>query len=174
MANSANITQDYLRSILDYSPDTGIFVWKERTNVPCYWNPKHAGKIAGSIPTKISPAINIKIDKKLYYAHQLAWLYMFGEFVKDLDHKNNIKHDNRISNLRKATRSQQVANTRKRSDNKSGLKGVQWHKAGKKWQARVRVNGIDVFREMYDCPAAAWIAYQIASSKIQGEYARAF
>lgn len=68
--------------------------------------------------------------------HQLAWFLTYGEAILDLDHINQVKTDNSISNLRKATRQQQTFN----SVQYENAKGYGWHKRIKKWLASIRVN----------------------------------
>jgi succinyl-CoA synthetase alpha subunit len=81
------------------------------------------------------------LDGKLYKAHQLAWLYTHGVFAKELDHINQIRNDNRINNLRMASRSMQMHNAGMLKNNTSGAKGVSYHTASKKWHARIWVDG---------------------------------
>ena len=117
---SQELTQDYLKSILHYDPDTGIFRWAKRRAT---WIP--AGTIAGSTCEK-GYAI-IVINYKIYRAHRLAWLYMTGSHPPEfIDHINLDRKDNRFCNLRLSTRAQNMQNFRIRPDNKSGVKGVYW------------------------------------------------
>ena len=113
------ITQEYLKSILDYNLDTGIFTWKvnksKRSNI---------GDVAG---WSYNGYVSIEIDNKPYKAHRLAWLYVYGEIPKNLiDHVNNNRADNRISNLRKATYQENSENYKTPKTNKSGVKNVSW------------------------------------------------
>lgn len=71
-------------------------------------------------------------------AHRLAWLWVHGELPEhEIDHKNQIRSDNRIGNLRSATSKQNKENAPKRSSNTSGHKGVHWDKTRDKWMAFV-------------------------------------
>jgi len=88
--------------LLTYDPYTGLFTWL----VDAYSN-KVKGKIAGSIKEGY---INISIDRKLYRAHRLAWLYVNGVFPSEIDHINRVKSDNRICNLREVSRSENCQN----------------------------------------------------------------
>ena len=119
------LTLQRLKERLSYNPDTGIFVWNATK--------KQAG-------TKNSRYIQIAVDKKIYYAHRLAWFYVFGCFPElSIDHINNDKKDNRLANLRLVTVSQNNQNRGKQSNNTSGYKGVSWAKKSQKWEACIKI-----------------------------------
>jgi hypothetical protein len=129
------LTQDILKSVLRYGPETGHFTWLVKTN-----NNMEQGMRAGHLLK--SGYIAISIGSKLYRAHNLAWLYMTGEWpLNEVDHKNRCGADNWWKNLRPATHSQNMQNTKVRSDNKSGIKGVAWCESEGKWRSNVSVNG---------------------------------
>ena len=95
-ATAETLTQEYLKSILDYDLDTGIFTWKinkaKRTKI---------GDIAG---WSYNGYREIEINDKKYKAHRLAWLYVYGEMPNKLiDHIDGNRSNNKISNLREAT-----------------------------------------------------------------------
>jgi hypothetical protein len=84
-----DITAEFVRSVLDYNPETGVFVWKKRNNLPPRangWNTKYAGTVAGR--KKISTSyLELAINGRFYSLHRLAWLYMTGEWPKhEIDH----------------------------------------------------------------------------------------
>lgn len=143
------LTQKYLKELLHYNPNTGIFTWKVAKN-------SHAkvGDIAGY--KKISDLyIAIKIDSKKYFAHRLAFLYVYGNFPKrNIDHINHIRDDNRIINLREVTHSENQRNSKKRKDNKSGFTGVCRGNNKNKWVAQIKANGkvkhLGIFRDKKD------------------------
>jgi hypothetical protein len=174
MSKWTNITQEYLFSILDYDKNTGFFTWKHRNNVGSAWNTRYAYKIAGGLnPT--DGYWYIAINKKLHSAHRLAWIYCYGDNPKEhLDHINLDKKDNKIENLRIASVINNSWNIGKKTNNKLGLKGVSRHSYGHKWQVFIVVNKERNYLGLYDCPAAASFAYQIASDIHFGEFARAF
>lgn len=132
------LTQKYVKSILDYDPETGIFKWKYRSNMRKCWNNRLAEKITGC---KGKAAILLRIDDALYKAHRIAWLYVYGKFPKKhIDHIDMDITNNRISNLRLATRSQNQCNRGVQSNNTSGHKGVSFDKKQKKWHAYIKIN----------------------------------
>jgi len=85
---------------------------------------------------------------KRIFMHQ----FIMGDYPKDkpeIDHKNADKLDNRHENLAFCTSSENRANRRKYRNNKSGYQGVQWHKQGKKWMARVYINKISYYLGLF-------------------------
>lgn len=120
----------------------------------------------GNVPSGEYPAI--RIDGKTVYLHRLAFFCMTGEWpLAQVDHINGDKKDARWINLRLATAAQNKANESLRSTNTSGLKGVSWHKG--KWRAYVGADHLGLF----ECPAAAHLAYLVEAKKRYGEFARA-
>lgn len=89
-----------------------------------------------------------------------------------VDHKNGDGLDNRRANLRAANQSQNTANTRLRSDNKSGLRGVSWRKANNCWCAQIRIDGKTLWLGLFSTREAAARAYDVAALQIFGEFAR--
>ncbi len=159
------LTQVYLRSILEYDSTGGVFRWKEdrRRGIK--------GRIAGTLRDK--GAIRILIDGKGYYAHRLAWLYMYGQWPKDqIDHKDLNRANNAISNLREASNGQNQANSRKYKNNKSGYKGVHYKKKIRRWIAQIKYNGSNRYIGCFCSPEEAHLAYTEAAKQFHGEFAR--
>jgi len=114
--------------------------------------------------------IVVGIDGKLYREHRLIWLHHYGKFPEsDLDHINCIKDDNRIENLREATKSQNKQNSLIYKNNKCGVKGVWLHKQTKKWCASISVNGKNKHIGSYKSLEEAEAAYK-AAKKILHEF----
>lgn len=78
---------------------------------------------------------------KIHKAHRLIFLMVHGYLPKEIDHINGNRQDNRIENLREATRSQNQCNRGALASNTSGYPGVSWHKKSKAWLVRVMKNG---------------------------------
>lgn len=91
----------------------------------------------------------------------------------DTDHIDGNGLNNRRSNLRYATKSQNMHNARKRKDNTSGFKGVCWHKSSGKWMARIRLGGKQHHIGSFSTVQAAHEAYSQMASRLHGEFARA-
>jgi hypothetical protein len=90
----------------------------------------------------------------------------------EVDHVNGDGLDNRRSNLRLATRSENQHNRRVQNNNTSGFKGVSWHKRDLKWYARIGLDGRRKLLGFFDTPEAAYAAYVEASTRLHGDFAR--
>lgn len=101
--------------------------------------------------------------------HRMITRATIGDVV---DHKNLNKLDNRISNLRFCTMSQNHANKAKMKNNKSGFKGIYWDKTRKLWRARINFNKKEIYLGRYKELKDAIQAYNIGASKFFGEFAR--
>ena len=130
------LKQSHLKKILDYDSLTGMFVWKETKAK------RLIGKIAGT--PNGNGYIRICIDHKKYYAHTLAYLYIYGDIPVEVDHINGDREDNRIANLREVDRSENNKNTTMYKNNKSGVLGVYYNKRNRNWIAEVRVKGTKI------------------------------
>lgn len=165
------LTATQLRALLDYSSDTGAFTWRDRVGVPG-WNTRYAGTVAGT--PNPQGYLRIRINNHAYLAHRLAWLYVHGVWPKaDIDHISGLKADNRIANLRQATRRQNNLNASKRVDNTSGVKGVCWDTECQKWAAYIRVHNRQIKLGRFTVFAAAVRARRAAEEKHFGTFRRA-
>jgi HNH endonuclease len=161
------MTQERLKELLDYDPETGLFWWKVK--VP--HRPFKAGDIAGTAMK--NGYREIAINQVRYYAHRLAWFFVHGVWPKKLDHKNRDRADNRIENLREATISQNQANAMARKAN--GLKGAYFTNDGRQrpWMARTMKNGKFHYFGRFHTEQQAHEAYVEGVARVHGEYARA-
>lgn len=157
------LTQARLRQVVNYDPVTGSFTWLVRFGVV-------AGKKAGH---STNDYVVIGIDKRLYLAHRLAWLYTFGELPEMLDHIDGNKQNNRIDNLRPCTKSTNGANSKRNSTNTSGFKGVSWDRDTKKWRAYVKKNGRRFHLGLFDNIDDAHRAYLAGAEDKFGNFMRA-
>jgi hypothetical protein len=151
------LTQARLKEVLRYDDRTGEFYWLVQPGSRGDLINRRAGCL--SVPGYWV----IVIDGKHHRAHRLAWLYVHGYFPKELDHKNRIKTDNRIANLREANRNQNLAN-----QSREGLKGA--YKRGNKWQAKMRHNNKTIHLGTFNTPQAAHAAYCHAAKKQYGKF----
>ena len=160
------IDQSRLKQVLHYDPRTGEFIRRITLS---------SRAIAGSrVGAPNSEGYRfVKIDGILYRCHRLAWLYVTGEWPENqIDHINGNRADNRFENLREATTSQNSHNRRGPNvDNRSGALGVCWHKAAKKWHARIAVECRRIDLGFFDDFADAVSARRAAEKKHYGEFA---
>lgn len=128
------LTVERLREVLAYCPATGVFQWIK----PLSSNARK-GDVAGCVCEK-DGYIRIRIDGTLHLAHRLAMLYIYQRWPEQLvDHKNGIKSDNRIENLRCASKQQNAQNTRRGwSHGSSGLLGAHFDKTRGVWTSAIK------------------------------------
>lgn len=139
-----SLTQQRLKEVLDYDPETGIFIWKGNTSVRDI-----VGSVAGA-PNKAG-YWRIGIDAHRYRAHRLAFLWVEGYFPDaDVDHINGDRSDNRWQNLRPASRATNMRNARRYRNNKSGFTGIAWQEKTQKWRAEIKANGKQRYLGVYD------------------------
>lgn len=148
-----SIDQERLREILNYNPETGIFTWRSRKG--------RKGARAGSVNNH--GYVRIGLDGKQYQAHRLAWLYVHGWIPEFLDHINCIRHDNRIANLRPATK-------RENGRNQSKVRGI-YRRPNGRYQARIRMpDGLRTIGT-FDTYDEALSARKEAEMELFGEFA---
>lgn len=166
MMENNELTQSVLKDLLDYNPETGIFVWIKNTSFKVM-----KGRDAGCIDT-IGYRI-IRIDGKNYKAHRLAFLYVYGRWpVYQIDHADGSKSNNAIVNLRECNDSQNHANLKISKVNKTGFKGVHKEKGSTKWRARIKKDGKAISLGSYSTKEEAADAYAAGAKKHFGEFAR--
>lgn len=149
------LTVERLKEVLSYNPMSGDFIW-----IASQYKPELIGKEAGCISDK--GYRTIKVDGKLYRAHRLAWLYVHGKWPKLVDHKDGIKSNNAILNLRdvsQRTNCENLQGAHKR--NKLGILGVHQHKTGK-FTSQITIKGVIHYLGVFDTPDEASTAYLTA------------
>lgn len=142
------LTQEYIKSILNYDPETGLITWAITTSKV------KAGNLAGA---KAHGYVQIRINNKLQLGHRLVWLHYYGYMPnKWIDHINGIRDDNRICNLRLSNESQNQENRRNPNKiNSSGFLGVHFNKSRNRYIAKICVKGkIKHLGEFYDAEIA--------------------
>lgn len=165
MAFKNDLSAEYVRSLLDYDPETGEFRFRIRKG-----GRAKVGKIAGSFDKK--KYHRIKIDGHLYLASRIAWLYVTGEWPKALiDHEDRDPSNTRFANLREATYTENARNCRTPRRNTSGYKGVSWHKTRKEWRSYIRVEGKLIHLGAFFSAEEASDAYKAAALEHFGDFA---
>jgi hypothetical protein len=162
---SRPLTAEEVRSLLTYDPLTGAFTWiaTPGRGIP-------AGSKAGYLLD--NGRVGITIRGRCYLAARLAWLYVHGEWPRDqIDHKNRIRTDDRIENLREATAFQNAQNRGKHITKKGGrpYKGVV--PMGRRFAAYISGNKRNRYLGMFDTAEAAAEAYNDAAKATYGDFA---
>lgn len=151
---------------VDYLPQTGSMRWlpKETEQKDANrWNARYAGKECGTIDDKGYRRILFRFSNGKTFkirAHRLAWLIVYGELPNgEIDHINQVKNDNRISNLRDVPKELNQRNGTRKCNNTSGIVGVSWHKQRGKWCAQASIDGkhyhLGLFEEITAAETAA-------------------
>lgn len=165
-----------LRKALDYDPETGALTWRARSaemfsdgkqsavQNAAIWNGRFSGKPALCGHHGNGYLHGTAFDRK-HYAHRVAWAIHYGEWPEgEIDHINGDRTDNRISNLRAVTRSENQRNAKRRADNASSVTGVYWRRQEGKWSAQIFSGGrrkcLGCFTE-FDAAVAARRAAEI-------------
>lgn len=146
-----------------------VFGYDKRTGELYYitgGNNRVAGASAGGVVTK--GYIQVRVDGVAYMAHRIIWMWVKGKIPDcEIDHRNGVKGDNRIENLREATDSQNSQNQhRAKVTNKSGYLGVSRHR--RKWRAIIKpsLGSKSIILGSFDSPEDASAAYQAAKSRL--------
>jgi hypothetical protein len=180
MASKAIPTPEYLRQLLRYEPETGKLFWRERPassfkpaarsaeHRAANWNAKNAGRPAFTSDNG-DGYLTGRVLGNLYRAHRVIWAMHHGAWPSgDVDHINGNRMDNRIANLRDATKSENARNSAKRRDNTSGICGVCWHRHSGKWMVRIKAGGKSVFLGRFANLEDAVKAREMAEKRIGG------
>lgn len=142
-----NLSSEFIQECLDYNQHSGILTWKLRPRnhfeTDKGWkisSAKFSGTEAGSCNG--NGYLQVHISGRICLAHRLAWVLAFGRWPKNnIDHLNGDKSDNRLSNLREATNSENQRNKNLSKNCTSGAKGVSFCKATGKWMVTLKIDG---------------------------------
>lgn len=162
MTKGSVLTQERLLELFEYEPKTGMLRRRQ---------PKRNAYPWMKIGSK-GQYLATTIGGRTYYLHRLVWLYHKGSLPRMIDHINRDTSDNRIENLRECTNAQNQYNSRMKSNNRSGRKGVvrHWNCPGKPWQAKIVVSGKVISLGYYKSRDEAAKAYEDASAKYAKEF----
>jgi hypothetical protein len=152
------LTQEHLKVVMTYNPDTGHIYNNLR--------PNKALKAINSCGY-----ITVRVFSKSYVAHRLAFLYMTGEFpAGEVDHINGLRSDNRWCNLRLASKSDNLCNAKAHSSNKLGIKGIHFNKLERKYKTQVRKQGYKTITGTFETLEEAIAFVQESRIKLHKEF----
>lgn len=154
------LTQEELKSLVNYDQETGLFTWIKKKPQGRY--KQHLGWITDR------GYVEICIAQKRLKAHRWAWFYVHGELPKQIDHINCNKTDNRLCNLRIVTNKQNHENRGAQKNNTSGFKGVTHFE--NKWRSQIMHNGKNYHIGVFDTPEQAHHAYKEKANEFFTHY----
>ncbi|MGO4743995.1 HNH endonuclease [Serratia quinivorans] len=114
----------------------------------------------------------VRLDGQSYAAHRVVYGLINGYLPDEVDHIDLNRSNNKISNLRASTTSQNECNKGIQRNNTSGVKGVNWDKSSGMWKARVAVNGKTRYAGRFHNIKDAEQAVIAMRSELHGEFAR--
>lgn len=155
--------QSKLQELFYYCPLTGKLTWKKQLS-----NKGPVGAVAGYVND--NGYLIVGIEGNEYRVHRIVWALHYSCITEDLDHIDGNKLNNRIENLRLATRSQNNWNSKLRSDNTSGMKGVSEHQG--KWRVRTFLNGKEITKSGFKTKEEAITYAKQTREKEQGEFTK--
>lgn len=119
-----------------YNYETGVLYWRWRINSRV---PK---TLEAGTQRKPSGYLYVSVHGRLYPVHRIVMLMCYGFYGEGLevDHINHVRNDNRLVNLRFVTHGENMRNKSVSSKNASGVTGVDFLKAKKKYRARITVD----------------------------------
>jgi hypothetical protein len=162
MPSDTDLTSDCLHKFLEYRE--GKLFWKVRRGKA------RAGQEAGFVGNR--GYVLIVVNGKQRMAHRLVWLMHGKELPEMLDHIDGDQLNNRIENLRAVTNSENQRNQKLRKDSTSGIKGVSWLNAHKRWAGQIwhkgKLHRAGYFKDKDECAAAVRELRQ----SLHGEFAR--
>jgi hypothetical protein len=185
MANSSHTTQligikmndlyDESHRLFSYDAETGLLTRK--VSASGRWGKPQYNAKAGDVidATDSDGYLHTTIKGKRHKVHRIIWLMVTGYLpVNYLDHINGNRADNRLSNLREATHSENLCNRGKSKNNSTGFKGVFFERNSSKnpYMARIGIGGKPIYLGHFPTPELAYEAYCKKATELHGEFAK--
>ena len=154
-----------LHSCFIYEPCTGILRRKIASGTA------KPGDVAGSLMP--NGYLNVSVMGRKFLVHRVVFAMFHGRWpAGDVDHINGIRSDNRAENIREASRSENMRNTKAHADGFTGIKGVHYYKSRGNYTAQICVNGQQIRLGYFSTAEEAKAAYNKAASRYHGEFVR--
>lgn len=164
------ISQTTLKQIFDYDAVQGVLIWRSADETVLFIGPKHAsekaGKVVGTIAKiKGGDRRQVMYKRKGYMHSRLVWVWHYGQIPdgKLIDHINRNSLDDRIENLRLASKSENCRNNCGR--------GYFWNTSASKWQVKVGANGKSHSGGYFHSEIEAAKAANLLKKRLHGEFA---
>jgi hypothetical protein len=157
-------SKEYLEQIFDYRD--GELYWKISPHPTI-----KVGTRAGNNRSN-RRYFSVKIKDEGYSIHRIVYQLHHGYCPPMLDHIDGNPHNNRIENLRPCNRAQNTQNAKKYSTNTTGVKGVSYSKANRKYKTAIYINGKEKYLGYYETLEEASKVYREAAIEYYGEFAR--
>jgi len=169
MKSKNDLPVGFLRENFSVNPETGSVLWSAPGRK------RRVGAIAGTISPKGYLQIFLRLEGVNYrlYAHRVAWALHYGEWpVGEIDHKNGVKDDNSITNLRRATGSENKYNKPKQANNECGLKWVKKDNRPRvnPWRACVRKDKVEYAKSGFSSKEEAYEWASMTAVKLHGQF----
>ena len=131
------IRYEEVAKLFTYDRETGVLYWRIRDR-----NTIRHKYVAGSIKGAKDGYRRVRVNGQSYKEHRIIMVLCFGHIPEnaEIDHINHVRDDNRLCNLRFVTRSENRKNQSVSRKNTTGVTGVYFSKAKKKYRAQIRVN----------------------------------
>ncbi|WP_179090910.1 HNH endonuclease [Burkholderia pseudomallei] len=158
-----------LKQFISYDPATGRFHW---IRTQPHANRVKVGQEVGWLAK--SGHLKVNFDGRVYFLHRIAWVLHNGPVPDgfEIDHRDGNPLNNALTNLRLATKSQNMQNMKMRGTNKTGVKGVSWNKAKRKFEVQIGLNHKKVHGGYFDTVDAAAVRAHELRAEVHGAFAR--
>lgn len=157
------LTQERLDELFTYNPLVGLLINRISRN-----SRAQAGERAGTINER--GYRQVWVDGVKYYEHRVIWLLVYGTLPDEIDHKDGVRDNNVLSNLREATRNQNCYNA-ETPTGISSLRGASFDSERSMWRAMIQDDGQRRFLGRYDTAEEAHRVYLAAAENIHKEFA---
>lgn len=169
MSKETRFSPALVRQLLDYDARRGCFRWRARPDNPQF-NARYTGELAGTLRSDGYRCVSL--FNTPFTESRLVWAWVYLEWPDgEIDHRNGDTQDNRIENLRLATRKQNARNQGVRRNNRTGLKGVSYDVARRGYRAQIQFDGKKVNLGTYPTAQGAAEAYREAARVHHAEFA---